>query len=86
MEVVGGRWATICGLAIEYFWVAGWLLLALFSYYITSWRTLLMATSVPGIIMIVLTWRLPESPKWLLSVGRSDEASEVKYHILVEVR
>jgi hypothetical protein len=33
--LVGGRkWSTIVGMGLDYFWVAGWLSLALLAYFI----------------------------------------------------
>ncbi|TCW09363.1 SP family arabinose:H+ symporter-like MFS transporter/SP family xylose:H+ symportor-like MFS transporter [Raoultella sp. BIGb0138] len=39
-----------------------------------SWRFMLGAMSVPGGIFMLLTFFLPESPRWLINKGREDEA------------
>lgn len=43
----------------------------------TSWRLYMMCGSMFNIIVMVLLWLLPESPKFLLSIGKKEEALEV---------
>lgn len=73
IELVGGIWRTVAGvcylipLALSYITIAGigWLL--------PDWRHLQLAISVPGIFFVAL-WRfLPESPRWLLAMGKTKE-------------
>ncbi|KAJ6481664.1 hypothetical protein C8R45DRAFT_905026 [Mycena sanguinolenta] len=47
-----------------------------------SWRMPLAAQFVPTIVLVVGVCFIPESPRWLMSVGRKDEAHVVlaKYH------
>ncbi|KAI5235199.1 putative Myo-inositol transporter 1 [Aureobasidium subglaciale] len=42
-----------------------------------SWRTPIAIQLVFAIIITVLVWGLPESPRWLAKAGRMDEALEV---------
>uniref|UniRef100_A0A0K8SSY1 Synaptic vesicle glycoprotein 2B n=3 Tax=Lygus hesperus TaxID=30085 RepID=A0A0K8SSY1_LYGHE len=46
-----------------------------------SWRLFLMICSIPSFIVAVLLYFLPESPKFLLSQNRTDEAMTVFRHI-----
>ena len=48
LEMSGGRWTTFVGIGVEFYWVAGWLSLGTFAYFITDWRKLLLVTSIPG--------------------------------------
>ena len=77
MEVVGGPWTSVVGLGLEYFWAMAWLTLGLLAYYLRDWRHLLLATSLPGLAILVSLYFMPESPRWLLAVGRQEEAERV---------
>nr|XP_058134340.1 organic cation/carnitine transporter 2 isoform X3 [Dasypus novemcinctus] len=39
-----------------------------------DWRMLLLALTVPGVLCVALWWFIPESPRWLVSQGRFQEA------------
>lgn len=43
----------------------------------TVWKWMLVSSAVPTIILLLLRLGTPESPRWLLSKGRVDEADKV---------
>ncbi|KAL1896561.1 hypothetical protein Sste5346_004595 [Sporothrix stenoceras] len=47
-----------------------------------SWRIPSALQGLPSLIQIIFVWFVPESPRWLVSVGRNEEALAmlVKYH------
>ena len=47
---------TVAGLLMQIFWGFGMFLLALLAYLIRNWRHLMLAISVPGVIVIPLFW------------------------------
>src|SRR5574344_1461420 len=47
----------------------------------TSWRWMLGVTAIPATIFLLGVFTLPRSPRWLVSVGRSEQAFEVLKHI-----
>ena len=53
------------------------LTLALLAYLIPNWQYLCWITSVPAFIYVILFWTMPESPRWLLTSGRIEEAEKV---------
>ncbi|XP_061103263.1 solute carrier family 22 member 4-like [Conger conger] len=62
---------------ITIFFAVGYMLLPLMAFFIRDWRMLLIAMAVPGVFNFPI-WRfIPESPRWLLSQGRVEDAEAI---------
>ncbi|XP_073507308.1 solute carrier family 22 member 4-like [Phyllobates terribilis] len=64
-------------LGICIFFAIGYMILPLFAFFIRDWRTLLMALTIPGLLCVPLWWIIPESPQWLITQGRIEEAEAI---------
>lgn len=51
--------------------------LPVFGYYLRNWNTFSLAVATPTLAYLLYFCILPESPKWLISVGRVKDASLV---------
>ena len=47
---------TFAGTALELFWAAAWMFLALLAFLIRDWRHLQLAITLPGVITVALIW------------------------------
>lgn len=62
-------------------WYVGFLLAVVLGYALTSagvpWRVILATSAAPALLTLVLRYGLPESPRWLLSRDRVEEARRI---------
>ncbi|GAA1350799.1 sugar porter family MFS transporter [Falsarthrobacter nasiphocae] len=58
--------AALAGGASETLWLG-----------MAAWRWMLLVGVVPALVYGILSWRIPESPQYLVRAGRDDEAAEV---------
>ncbi|MBO1740017.1 MFS transporter [Leifsonia sp. TF02-11] len=70
------------GSTLQIAWNVGYVVAFLIGYLVTvshpeAWRWVLLSAAVPAIVCLIARHGLPESPRWLMSKGRVDEAREV---------
>ncbi|XP_071115154.1 organic cation transporter protein-like [Haliotis cracherodii] len=76
MEIVGPSKRMLVGVAKNLFWSAGNAIVALSVYLLRDWKIRQLVVSIPG-VMFVYLYFLPESPRWLYSRGRVEEANKM---------
>ncbi|XP_040068686.1 organic cation transporter protein isoform X1 [Ixodes scapularis] len=74
MEVVGPDLRSFFGLAYEFGWATGYLVLALVAYLIKSWFYVQLVAMVSALVLVVGFWILPESPRWLMANKKFEQA------------
>ncbi|XP_007905064.1 solute carrier family 22 member 5 isoform X3 [Callorhinchus milii] len=64
-------------IGVGIFYAIGYICLSLFAYLIPDWKMLLLALTVPEILVLPFWWFIPESPRWLLSQGQVEEVEAI---------
>lgn len=77
MENIGTKWRDVISILFHVPFNLGHLTLPVFAYFIRDWHYLQLAISLPTILLISYVWLIPESPRWLLTVGRVQESADV---------
>ena len=90
IELIPARHRGKTGAAVMNFWPVGALAGALLSYLLlhtagltdaTSWRAGFAAGGILALFVLLFRRGLPESPRWLLSQGRADDAAAVVHRL-----
>ncbi|KAM3603205.1 uncharacterized protein V6R79_018304 [Siganus canaliculatus] len=76
-EIVGVEYRRTVGILYQMFFSIGNLFLPLLAYYISDWRWMQVAFTVPYILFLSYYWFIPESPRWLISQKNSKKALEI---------
>ena len=76
-ELVGASKRSLMGVAFQSAFAGFIVVISFIGYQIQHWRQLTMAISALGAPLLAINLLLPESPRWLLSKGRSKEVIKV---------
>ena len=77
VEYVGVKYTMLTGIVIEIPFALGELILGLEAYLIRDWVTLQLVAHLPIFALLGLYFLVPESPRWLIAVGRTEEAKVI---------
>ncbi|XP_068111412.1 solute carrier family 22 member 15-like isoform X2 [Hyperolius riggenbachi] len=80
-EYVGKSYWALTGSLTNLTFAIGIAIYALLGYYIRNWRILAFVANTPGVFFFLLSFLLPESPRWLYSHGYTEKAEDVLRHI-----
>lgn len=84
-EMVGSSKRALIGVMTQMFFAIGIMLLSYVSFYIRAWRTLTKYITIAGIPFALLNmFYVPESPRWLKSIGNIKEALNILRHITLK--
>ncbi|CAB3233014.1 unnamed protein product [Arctia plantaginis] len=77
MESVGPRYREVAGCLFQIPFIIGHMTVPLFAYYFRSWDKYTLALGIPPLIYLGYFFTLTESPRWLVSHGRVEEATKI---------
>ncbi|XP_052744316.1 solute carrier family 22 member 6-A [Bicyclus anynana] len=77
METVGPKYREICGCLFQIPFLVGHITIPAFAYFYRNWNTYSLAMAVPPLIYLGYFFLLSESPRWLVSVGKVEEATKI---------
>ncbi|XP_043232281.1 organic cation transporter protein-like [Amphibalanus amphitrite] len=77
LESVGGPWRAILGISYEYTFAIGFMSLAGIAYVLKPWMQLQLCVVLPAVVFFSFYFVIPESPRWLLTQGREEEARDI---------
>lgn len=62
-------------------WTVGYTMGTVIGYYLPdggdTWRWLLASAAIPAVVVLILRIGVPESPRWLIRMGRGEEARKI---------
>ncbi|XP_028845365.1 solute carrier family 22 member 15 [Denticeps clupeoides] len=80
-EYVGKSYWATTGTLTNMTFAVGIALFAALGYFIRPWRTLAAAANSFGLLFFLLCLTFPESPRWLYSCGKAEQAEEVLQYL-----
>ncbi|GLV31845.1 uncharacterized protein CBL_07605 [Carabus blaptoides fortunei] len=80
VEIVGRKYRSTLGILFQLCYYVGHAALGGIAYFLRDWHYLQLTISIPALLLVTYYWILPESPRWLLAVGRLEQAITVLEH------
>lgn len=77
MEYVGSEKRYIISALYQVPFTLGHIILAGFGYYFRDYMYFQLAISIVNVILLLYICILPESPRWLLAMNKTEEAIEI---------
>ncbi|XP_071115010.1 organic cation transporter protein-like [Haliotis cracherodii] len=80
VELVGPSKRVLTGMLCEIYWTVGVFMAATMAYLVRDWRHLQLIVSAPTVLFLAYYWFMPESPRWLISKQKYEEADRILRH------
>ncbi|XP_041356318.1 organic cation transporter protein-like [Gigantopelta aegis] len=77
VEIVGASKRVFVGVFIQYTFAAGELLICAVAYFLRHWHHIEIVCTAAVAIFLSYWWLIPESPRWLVTKGRTQEAEVI---------
>ncbi|XP_014226145.1 organic cation transporter protein isoform X1 [Trichogramma pretiosum] len=77
MEIVGKNWRAAITILYQIPYSLGHMSLAGLAYWFRNWQHLQLAITLPSVVLLGYWWIVPESPRWLLAMGKQKAACKV---------
>lgn len=77
METVGSKYREITGCIYQIPFIIGHLTTPLFAFYLRNWNDYTLGMAIPPILYLGYFFIINESPRWLMTVGRVEEAVKI---------
>ncbi|EPB80449.1 transporter, major facilitator family protein [Ancylostoma ceylanicum] len=77
MELVGPKYRRLASVITGGFFAVGQILLGIEGNFVTNYQHLLLLITLPGAVFLSYWWLVPESPRWLVSQRRFEEADKI---------
>jgi len=77
LEVCANKYRNVLGMWFQGMYSVGYMVLSGIAYNWRSWHEIVFVLSLLCILYPLVVFFIPESPRWLFSVGKTEEAKEV---------
>ncbi|XP_067000202.2 organic cation transporter protein [Anabrus simplex] len=77
MEIVGGSWRPTVSILYQIPFSLGIVFMAGVAFVLRDWRHFQLALGCVSMTFVLYWWFVPESPRWLLAVGRHKKAAQI---------
>lgn len=81
IELSGKSFRPYLTALLEISYILSYISLPILAYFLREWRHLQLATSLPWLFVISYYFLIPESPRWLITTGQTEQAIQVLAYI-----
>lgn len=74
MEFVGTQYRDVISAVYQLPFNIGHMMLPMFAYFFRDYSDFQLAISAPVVILLIYFFLVPETPRWLIAMKRTDEA------------